>query len=175
MNRRSRQTTSREGRIQIYLRARAQKRWSIHASLHLEETIQQVRGKINNQTTITQVRLDLPEARIRKQRDLHTDTTSHHPPRLTPQLRSGRTGARQNSVYYTYGRLHTYWNLIGRSHYCPTVCVNTQQYSSTTLVSLRFHPLKLKFGMHIKTVTISILLIVLKLRKSEIISGSICI
>jgi hypothetical protein len=50
---------------------------------------------------MTQVRLDLHEAHIRKQeRDLHTDTTSHPQPRLTPQLRSGRTGACQNSVYY---------------------------------------------------------------------------
>lgn len=129
--------------------------------------------KINNQTTITQVRLDLHEARIRKQeRDLHTDTTSHPPPRLTTQLRSGRTGARQNSVYYTHGRQHTYWHLIGRSHYRPAVCVNPQQYSSIILVSLRFHPLKSKCGMHIKTVTISILFTVLKLRKSEIMSGN---
>jgi hypothetical protein len=75
--------------------------------------------------TITQVRLDLQQARIRKQEtDLHTDATSHPPPRLTPQLHSGRTKASHSSVHYTYGRLHTYWNLIGRSHYRPAVCVN---------------------------------------------------
>ena len=49
-------------------------------------------------------------------------------------------------------------------HYRPAVCVNVQQYSSTTLVSLRFYPLRLKFGMHIKTVIISILFTVLTLR-----------
>ena len=110
-----------------------------------------------------QVRLDVHEAHIRKQeRDLHSDTTSPRP------------DLRHNSVPEGQAHVKTYWNLIGRSHYRPAVCVNPQQCSSTILVSLRFHPPKLKFGMHIKIVTISILFAVLKLRKSEIISGNTC-
>jgi hypothetical protein len=32
-----------------------------------------------------------------------------------------------------------HWNLIGPQYDCATVCVIAQWYSSTTLVSLRFH------------------------------------
>jgi hypothetical protein len=61
----------------------------------------------------------------------------------------------QVGTKYTYSQRYTYmqecpaaiqtpaqWNLIDRSMSAPAVCVITQQYSSATFISLRFHARK---------------------------------
>jgi hypothetical protein len=45
----------------------------------------------------------------------------------------------------------SHWNLISRSTTAPVACVIAQQYSSATVVSLRFHPRKENCGTLFKT------------------------
>ena len=60
------------------------------------------------------------------------------------------------------------WNLIANRKERLAACVITQQYSSSTLVSLRFHSSKEEFGADLKKMSLFQFVIFIKLRKSEI-------